>query len=279
MLAFRNKIALFGGFGDRSNTDFLQDAWVYQPHTGSVAASWTQVDTNGAVPAKRAFHSAVLHKRSTTMLVFGGLSRPEASSPLQNFNDIWALDLSESLSGLAWVKLAPPTAPPARHEQVAVMLGDSMFIFGGVITTGSTGSMTVFGDTWQYRYDINQWRELTPASSPPPRFSHAGAFVFSSHGTSNDRRLPVVPSSGGPPNIVLKASDDGTSRATAPRAWCRAMVPRARSSRRGTRRRCSRSSRRPTPSSTSSSRCATSRACEPCRRDCVVWTGGAAKGK
>ena len=168
----------------------------------------------------------MLHKRSTTMLVFGGLSRPDASSPLQvrmlccracsvcltinlyqNFNDIWALDLSESLSGLAWVKLAPPTAPPARHEQVsiggfvlsspythccaiqvAVMLGDSMFIFGGVITTGSTGSMTVFGDTWQYRYDINQWREVRFMGCCAQCYYHHNSCW--AHRSSNRPRLP-----------------------------------------------------------------------------------------
>ena len=46
------------------------------------------------------------------------------------------------------------------------MVGDSMFIFGGV-ATGGANDITVFGDLWQYRFDVNQWREVRCAHSLP----------------------------------------------------------------------------------------------------------------
>lgn len=82
----------------------------------------------------------------------------------QNYNDLWALDLSGSPASwehtAAWRALDVPGPKPARrNEQVAVMLGDSMFVFGGV-ATGGANDITVFGDLWQYRFDVNQWREV-----------------------------------------------------------------------------------------------------------------------
>ena len=58
------------------------------------------------------------------------------------------------------------------------MVGDSMFIFGGV-ATGGANDITVFGDLWQYRFDVNQWREVCCAHSLPRLPSPLRLFVRS----------------------------------------------------------------------------------------------------
>lgn len=92
-----------------------------------------------------------------------------------------------------------------------------MFMFGGVSTGSGTADMRVYNDLWQYRYDVNEWKQvrhgraitypalhpqhsprhtrthstpqLTTAVRPTPRLSHAGAIVFNPPAAATARRL------------------------------------------------------------------------------------------
>lgn len=163
-------ILVFGGYGARTETDFLHDTWRFDL-TNNV---WAEiVPPDDVVPPPRASASTAFDNNERVMYVFGGADRPPSGTSLVDLNDLWALD---AVNGV-WERMEPVTdvVPTARNEAVAGFRGRSFFIFGGVSTADQT--LTALGDMWQFHVDKREWREIHAAYRPIARFSHTGCMV------------------------------------------------------------------------------------------------------
>ena len=126
----------------------------------------------------------------------------------QYYNDLWKICVNDaSPASAVWQNIVVPgTQPPKRSEHVALTLGESMFVYGGD-TDGGGSPLRVFGDLWQYRIDLNEWREVIPSGSttPSPRFSHAAALIYSPvslNAASPSRRLHTANAISAGPTVV-----------------------------------------------------------------------------
>jgi len=74
----------------------------------------------------------------------------------------------------AWINPIPANTPPPRHCPSMVFDGNRnrAYMYGGV--TGLASS--VRSDLWSYDPILNSWSEITPASSPPPRYGPVMAY-------------------------------------------------------------------------------------------------------
>lgn len=140
-----NKIYLYGGHG--SGNDFLDDLWCF--HAGGRGeCRWEKLEAVGGlrprhskhqeeekevpaihrypVPDGRWGHTMVEHRGALYM--FGG------SSPGHAYDGLWRLDTS--VSPCVWSPLEPEgEKPPPRGGHSATVVGDTLYVFGGNITT------------------------------------------------------------------------------------------------------------------------------------------------
>ncbi len=83
------------------------------------------------------------------------------------------------LTAQLWTPFSPTTIPTARSEHILVYgpTGASPAARGAVMFGGTDYTMSAqlfFGDTWTF--NGQSWSQRNPATSPPPRHSHAAAF-------------------------------------------------------------------------------------------------------
>lgn len=140
-----NKIYLYGGHG--SGNDFLDDLWCF--HAGGRGeCRWEKLEAEGGlrprhskrreekkevlaihrypVPDGRWGHTMVEHRG--VLYMFGG------SSPGHAYAGLWRLDTS--VSPCVWSPLGPEgEKPPPRGGHSATVVGDTLYVFGGNITT------------------------------------------------------------------------------------------------------------------------------------------------
>ncbi len=120
--------------------------------------TWSSDPTAGA-PQSLARHAAAYDLQRQMMVLFGGHDQQ-----YQVLASTWEFD------GVTWTPRFSFVTPPAR--QAAAMVYDAirgrMLLFGGAPTTQVNGPLD---DTWEY--DGNTWTQLAPATTPPPRYSHA----------------------------------------------------------------------------------------------------------
>ena len=91
-------------------------------HTQPLRATWVRPACSGAPPAPRCGHAALLLRRRSTMLVFGGCDARRA------FNDVHLLDINT----MAWSRPADSGAvPPPRGGAAAVALGGRVVVLLG----------------------------------------------------------------------------------------------------------------------------------------------------
>ncbi|MBI4672206.1 MAG: hypothetical protein HY741_11150, partial [Chloroflexi bacterium] len=189
----RNKVVLFGGFG---NT-YLNDTWEWD------GATWVQRFPS-SVPPARDLHTMAYDSTRGRVVLFGGWN---GTSYL---GDTWEWD------GTTWQQLNPATSPLARraHAMTYDATRGKVVLFGGlngaflsdtwewdgtnwtqVQVSGpsarSDPSMTFdnarnnvilyggwngnyLGDTWLW--DGSTWTQASPLSSPPPHSNDAMAF-------------------------------------------------------------------------------------------------------
>ncbi len=153
------KVVLFGGY-DGQNA--FADTWGYSPEDNL----WAELarDDNGAPPA-RAFHAMAYDPASNGVILFGGMSGPEAY-----FNDTWLYDCKTGV----WNDAKPAGAvPPARAFHALALDPDS----GKVVLFGGYDATQYFGDTWVYDLAANSWTEASPSGSAPPERTRA-SLVF-----------------------------------------------------------------------------------------------------
>ena len=124
-------------------------------------STWEKLEPSGEVPPGRIGGRMAYDAGSDRVVMFGGLD----PVTFEMMNDTWAFDLGEN----RWERMQPAVSPAARNFGSLVYAPeiDRVVLFGG-------GDWErVFGDTWTYDVDTDEWTELTPAVSPPARDYHA----------------------------------------------------------------------------------------------------------
>jgi len=115
--------------------------------------------TTVGMPTPR-FNATLEDLQDGRLLLFGG--RNAAGTWL---DDTWAFEVETS----TWTQLAPATPPPSRNAHgMALVEPGTVVLFGGTASMGGGG----LGDTWSFDVATEDWEQLAPAMSPPPRFQH-----------------------------------------------------------------------------------------------------------
>lgn len=111
------------------------------------------------IPPDRFLPGMVFDSSNQRIILFGG-----GGAGTNLWDDTWSYDYNSN----NWIHLNPHTSPSARHSLVMVYdsSNDVIILFGG--WTGSSPD----DDTWIFDCATNNWTEVFPEASPPPRMSH-----------------------------------------------------------------------------------------------------------
>jgi N-acetylneuraminic acid mutarotase len=158
-----------------SPSDFVDDAWVFDPQT----MRWAAIDTSMSAmkPLKRARASGAWDKMGKRFIVFGGRYRNGTAGSYTWLNDVWALD---PMTG-TWTQLSAqgnPAAPSGRMNSAMVSDpgNNAVFIHAGGIVDANGFMFDVTNDTWQFNLSDNSWHAITAPSPPMGRLFHTAAF-------------------------------------------------------------------------------------------------------
>ena len=148
----RGVTVLFGGWTGST----IGDTWEWN------GVSWTQKSPAVSPPARYG-HALAFDIVRARVVLFGG------TNDIVGLADTWEFD------GTNWVQQQPTTMPGARS---CCMEYDAargrIVLFGGGAVAG--GAVTTFNDTWEWNGVV--WTQRSPATSPPPRWSHGMAYDF-----------------------------------------------------------------------------------------------------
>ncbi len=164
-------IYLFGGVRDdfRTNVNvFYDDLYRFEPSANPdrVPDRWTELDPDGVTPPPRAFAASVGDDARGRMYVFGGAFYGPGFVGFVAYDDLWAYDVADD----EWTMLDPHAlggGPTGRSRPNMWLVGDDLYVFGGVTATFET-----LNDLWRYDLDTGEWTELIPngaQGSPPTR--------------------------------------------------------------------------------------------------------------
>lgn len=140
---------MFGGntVSKSGSIVLLSDTWSFNLETNT----WNSIE-NGVVSA-RTGHSAVSYKGTT--VIFGGLKANSTYS-----NGLWILN------NTVWTQITPDSTgsiPTARANHAAVLVGDNMWVFGGVDETHK------YNDLWSFSLVTHIWSSFNPTTKPSAR--------------------------------------------------------------------------------------------------------------
>jgi hypothetical protein len=167
------RILLIGGVLPTRNllgSTGFDDVWLYD------VGSDRWFDVSGVPrPVARFGASLAFDTSARKVVLFGGGSggprwcRPGPRCGLNVLSDLWQYDPGTR----QWTALDPASPPAARSGQAMVYdpTANRIVMFGGVVLTGQIARL--LGDTWLYDTAGNAWTEVTPATAPEPRHSHA----------------------------------------------------------------------------------------------------------
>ncbi len=184
----RNRVILFGGY----NGNFLSDTWEYDGANNT----WTELTTAASPPA-RGDCAMVFDSSRNKVVLFGGWNGDILGDFSYPLGDMWEYDVTNNI----WTELTPLSSPPNRagHAMVFDSSRDKAVLFGG------WGLLTRYNDTWEYDSNNQTWTEVTPASSPPARTSHAMVF------DSNRNKIVLFSGHQGYPSLNDTWEYDGAS--------------------------------------------------------------------
>ncbi len=115
-------IYVFGGRDEKGARNSL-----HVLKLGQRPCEWIKPDVDGEPPMPRYGHSANFFPKRNYMVVFGG--RNDSSGYL---NDLWLLEL-ERLCWIRWDNRdCVPSIPEGRYTHCAAVMGNSLFVFGGL---------------------------------------------------------------------------------------------------------------------------------------------------
>ena len=149
-----DKMYVFYGWGA---TGFLSDVCYYSV----LESKWETAPVNGEnKPVPRVSHTAVATDEGR-ILISGGFGQG-TDHPL---DDLWEYD---PVTG-TWSQRAslPPEAGRAGHS--AVMVKDTMYVFGGKTAGGAQN------DLWAYDRNSDTWQKVAASSGPGARHLHTAA--------------------------------------------------------------------------------------------------------
>lgn len=121
-------IYIFGGIG--SDKQAHNKLWLV--NIGQRPLIWEVIKTEGEGPSPRFLHSMIYNERSNHIIVFGGRIDVSQTSTYTCYNDVYLLCMQR----LLWLKVrVQGDIPMARSGHCSAMVGNNMFIFGGVSNT------------------------------------------------------------------------------------------------------------------------------------------------
>ncbi|CAE6429530.1 unnamed protein product [Rhizoctonia solani] len=125
-------------FGGRLNSrEYLNDLWRIDLWSPQGTLKWEQIELDpwGRLPRKRAWHTMVTFREK--LYVFGGANYASL------YNDTWCFDMATRV----WTELSC-TGPTPRAYRAAALVGDTVYIFGGM-----DNDRKPLGDTWSLKID------------------------------------------------------------------------------------------------------------------------------
>jgi hypothetical protein len=150
-------VLLLGGF---NGSAYLGDLWAYTLRNDTWSARPAALE-----PSPRADGRMVYIDSQDRFLLFGG---NDHSGPSHHLADTWTYSWNSNL----WKPLALKDGPGARDYP--------MFAFNPAtkqaLLTGGFGNGTILNDLWAFDITMDAWVDLTPTTSPPPRFAATGGF-------------------------------------------------------------------------------------------------------
>lgn len=146
MEAINGKIYIFGGKGGGSliSTSFLTDTWMFDPSNG-LQGTWTKLSPS-TVPSGRTAMRSVMYNNK--MYIFGGGAA-----------DTWVFDPNQGSQG-TW-NLLKVGAKVSTYGANVALIGNSVYIYGGFLTTGATSTSDKL---WKYNLDNDSVVELKPSN-------------------------------------------------------------------------------------------------------------------
>jgi uncharacterized protein (TIGR03437 family) len=170
----RDRIVVIAGQGN----DFFGDVWAYDIRTNA----WIQLSANSSGPLPRYGHSAVYDSKRDRIVISHGFTSEQG-----RYDDTWAFDLASN----SWRDISPTTRPLRRclHHAVYVTQSDTMLLYGGC---SSGYGPCPQGDLWSFGFAGNQWTQIAPNPSPPPRQRYGMTF------DSNRNKVILFGGLGGP---------------------------------------------------------------------------------
>jgi hypothetical protein len=135
--------------------------WTYNAATNA----WRQETTTGTAPASGLGMSSMTYNSADKKVyLFGG--RTGYGDTATYYNDLYTYD------GLtrAWSRLTPSGTPPSPRIKAGCAydsINNIILVYGGHNDSGLSNPPAPMNDTWMYNPVTNNWKQLSPATSPP----------------------------------------------------------------------------------------------------------------
>jgi hypothetical protein len=145
---------LFGGSTAFQPGTTFGDTWVWR-------SGWSQLSPAISPPAR--LGAGMAYDPTTgTVVLFGGRNDGNGVP----FGDTWTWD------GVTWTEQFPRVSPSARSAPMAYdPLTQTVLLFGGIGASNGDYGGTPIGDTWEWNGRTQTWTQLSPATSPSPRWA------------------------------------------------------------------------------------------------------------
>jgi acetyl esterase/lipase len=151
----------------------------------TATGSWTPVTIAGAAPVPRLGASFGFDPTSGNLVLFGGEYLPGGSAQPVALNDTWELSYQAATNTGTWTQVdgsgclstcagAPPPRYAATADQAPRSQGLALFGGENLVPATQSGSPAAYADTWLW--GNGTWTQLTPASSPGPRYGATLAY-------------------------------------------------------------------------------------------------------
>ncbi|KAG9048309.1 Negative regulator of mitotic exit, partial [Tulasnella sp. UAMH 9824] len=155
-----NTIWLFGG---SLINDVMDDMWYIDLKTENIQyLRWQHVPKKETWPQPRSYHSMVYYGGCLYMFA-GALSLDQ--EPQTFINDLWKFDIHTQ----TWTKVqCNGLLPQPRASPNTTVIGDNMFIFGGLILEGQPSQYNPADDAFVFNFKDDTWRSLAMLGLAPP---------------------------------------------------------------------------------------------------------------
>jgi Kelch motif protein len=157
--AIGNSIYIFGGVHDDFRTgvaQFYNDLYRFDVSNNTM----TQLEPKGLAPLPRAFAAGVADAANGKFYVFGGATYQANFVGFYAHNDLQVYDVVHN----CWKRLGPLVGGPQGRSRPSMWLvGNSLYVFGGV-----TSTLTTLNDLWRFDLDTEKWTQITPNGELPP---------------------------------------------------------------------------------------------------------------